>query len=211
MDKTILHHITYGMYVVGANDNGRPIGCVINTCIQITSENPIIAISLNKNNYTYEVIRRTGKFSLSIIAEETESQIIPTFGFQSSRDNDKYQTFGYKMSYDIPLVEGHFTGRLLCEVLSLTENGTHVVVFARLFDTVAGEGRPMSYEYYHRVLKGKAPKNAPTYQEEPESVKLEDTGKYVCTICGYIYKGDQIPDDYICPICQADRELFEEK
>ena len=78
MDITALRNLTYGLYVVGTNDNGRPTGCIINTCFQVTSENPIVAISMNKNNYTHDIIVRHGKFSLAILAEESDTSLITT-------------------------------------------------------------------------------------------------------------------------------------
>jgi flavin reductase (DIM6/NTAB) family NADH-FMN oxidoreductase RutF len=164
MDTTVLYNLTYGLYVVGAIDGERPVGCIINTCFQVTSENPILAISLNKNNYTLQAIKKSKRFSLSIIAEDTDQLVIPVFGFQSSKDNDKYEDFGYDVVDNVPVVRGKFVGRLILDVLNMVDNETHVVVLARLVDTVKGEGKPMTYEYYHRVVKGRAPKNAPTYR-----------------------------------------------
>ncbi len=218
MDKTILHNISYGMYVIGACDGNRPVGCIINTCIQVTSENPIIAVALNKNNYTFEVIERSKKFCLSIISEETSPSVITTFGFQSSRDNNKYETFDYEIKNGVPVLKGKFAGWLICDVVNIVKNETHHVIFARLSDTIKGENtHPMTYEYYHKVIKGKAPKNAPTYQSEET---VADAGseikagtvkqQYVCSICGYVHEGDiaEEPDDYVCPICKAAKSYF---
>ena len=105
MDITVLFKLTYGLYVVGAMDGERPVGCVINTCFQVTSQNPILAISLNKNNYTLHAIERSKRFSLSIIAEETDPTVIGTFGFCSSRDNDKYAEYGVEMAGGAPIVK----------------------------------------------------------------------------------------------------------
>ena len=168
MDKSVLYGLSYGMYVVGASDAGRPVGCIINTCIQITSDEPVLAVSLNKNNYTLSAVKRTRRFGLSVIAERTDRSIIPIFGFQCSRDCDKYAAYGYDSLRGVPLVKGCFAGRLVCEVLHTVDCGTHEVVFARLLDTLPGEpdAHPMTYEYYHKVVKGRAPKNAPTYRAE---------------------------------------------
>ena len=89
MDITVLFKLTYGLYVVGTFDGERPVGCIINTCFQVTSQNPILAVSLNKNNYTLEAIRKTKRFSLSIIAEDSDPAVIGGFGYRSSRDCDK--------------------------------------------------------------------------------------------------------------------------
>ena len=167
MDPTVLYALTYGLYVVGAMDtDGRPVGCIINTCFQVTSQNPRLAISINKDNYTYDVIRRTRRFSLSIIAEDTDPMIISWFGFTTSRDRDKYADFGYELADGVPLVNGIFCGRLILEAEKFVDCGTHFVVIARLSGTVPGNGTPMTYAYYHKVIKGKAPKNAPTYVAE---------------------------------------------
>lgn len=106
MDNTVLYNLTYGLYVVGAMDDNRPVGCIINTCFQVTSQNPILAISLNKNNFTLQAIQKTKRFSLSIIAEESNCSVITTFGFQSSRTVDKYADYGVEMTDGIPAVKG---------------------------------------------------------------------------------------------------------
>ena len=215
MDITVLFKLTYGLYVVGAMDGERPVGCIINTCFQVTSQNPILAISLNKNNYTLEAIRKGKRFSLSIIAEDTDPTIIGTFGFCSSRDRDKYANYGYTTHEGAPLVNGRFAGRLILDAIDFVDNETHIVVLARLADTVQGEGKPMTYDYYHRVVKGKAPKNAPTYVAEEKKPEAEEapkaTRKFKCNLCSYVaeVEGD-LPDDYRCPICKAGKDLFTE-
>lgn len=214
MDITVLFKLTYGLYVVGAMDGERPVGCIINTCFQVTSQNPILAISLNKNNYTLDAIKRARRFSLSILAEDTNPAIISSFGFCSSCDNDKYADYGYDMTEGAPMVKGKFAGRLVLDALNFVDNETHVVVLARLVDTVKGEGTPMTYDYYHRVVKGKAPKNAPTYvaEEESKGDKAESAGnkkRYKCDICGYIAEVEgELPADYRCPLCRAPKEKF---
>ena len=214
MDLTVLFKLTYGLYVVGAFDGTRPVGCTINTCFQVTSENPTVAISLNKQNYTLEAIRKHNRFSLSIIAEESDTMVIGKFGFFSSRDTDKYADFGYTPCNGAPLVNGTFAGRLILDALNFVDNETHIVVMARLVDTIKGEGTPMTYEYYHRVVKGRAPKNAPTYvpdEKEKEEPKAKETRKYKCEICGYVAEVEgEMPEDYHCPLCKAPKERFSE-
>ena len=212
MDVTVLYNLTYGLYVVGAMDGERPVGCVINTCFQVTSQNPIIAISLNKNNHTTEVLKRNPRFSLSIITEETDVVTIGTFGFQSCKNEgvDKYGEFGYTMHEGAPLVNGKFAGRLVCDVLNMVDNETHMVVLARVVDTVKGEGHPMTYEYYHKVVKGSAPKNAPTYREERKQEAAPVKKKWRCDVCGYVVEADALADDFKCPICKMGREHFKE-
>ena len=216
MDITVLFKLTYGLYVVGAYDGLRPVGCIINTCFQVTNQNPILAISMNKNNYTLKAIKESRRFSLSIIAEDTDPSIIGTFGFQSSRDADKYANYGFRIFGEAPCVNGKFAGRLILDAINFVDNETHIVVLARLVDTVKGDGTPMTYDYYHRVVKGKAPKNAPTYVAEEEKPKTEEqtaatTGKkkYKCQVCGYEVEMDgELPDDFKCPLCKQPKDKF---
>ena len=215
MNITPLQKITYGLYVVGTGDNGRPTGCIINTCFQVTSENPIVAISMNKNNYTHDAIVRHRRFSLAILAEESDTSLITTFGFQSGRDRNKYDGRDYTWQHDVPILKGKFAGHIVCELLHVADNETHDVFFARVIDTLPDDGTPMTYAYYHQVIKGRAPKNAPTYVEEEKAPAAEtpqpqaSTKRYVCEVCGYIHEGE-LPDDYKCPVCQAPRSCFKE-
>ena len=212
MDITVLFKLTYGLYVVGTFDGERPVGCIINTCFQVTSQNPILAVSLNKNNFTLEAIRKNKRFSLSIIAEESDPAVIGSFGYRSSRDCDKYEGFGYDVVEGAPLVKGTFAGRLILDALTFVDNETHVVVMARLVETVKGEGTPMTYDYYHRVVKGKAPKTAPTFVAERDEVKEEPKAakrRYRCNMCGYVAEFDgEMPADYHCPLCRVDSSQF---
>lgn len=228
MDTTVLYNLTYGLYVVGAFKDGRPVGCVINTCFQVTSDNPLLAISLNKANYTLEAIREFKRFSLSIIAEDSDPSVIGAFGFRSSREVDKYEAYGYEVLAGTPCVKGKFAGRLVLEAEQFVDCETHVIVIGRLIDTQQGAGTPMTYAYYHNVIKGKAPKNAPTYRDESTTTSESEGSsaavpgnadicdavsvkkrRYECDICGYIAEVDgELPDDYICPLCLADRSHF---
>lgn len=214
MDLKVLYNLTYGLYVVGAMEGERPVGCVINTCYQVTSEDPKVVISLNKNNHTLDVIRQSGKFSLSILAEDSNPAVIGKFGFFSSRDTDKYADFGFDVVDGTPIVKGSFAGRLVAEAIHYVDCGTHVLVVGRLINTVKGEGTPMTYAYYHKVIKGSAPKSAPTYRPEEEDAPAATatTHRYVCDVCGYVetVEGD-LPADYRCPICKVDRTHFKEQ
>lgn len=171
MDLTVLYKLTYGMYVLGAFKDGRPVGCIVNTCFQVTSENPLLTVSLNKNNYTLDAIKEFKRFSLSIVAEDTAPGIIGKFGFSSSRDNDKYHDFGYEVLGCTPCVKGSFAGRLILEAEQFIDCDTHVLVVARLKDTVKGTGTPMTYSYYHSTVKGKARRTLPhTAKKRPRSL-----------------------------------------
>lgn len=211
MDMKALFDLSYGMYVISTKYNDKNVGCFVNTVTQITAENPIISVSVNKLNYTNEAMRDSKRFAVSILSEKTDSNVISKFGFSSSRDVDKFEDTEYTEISNIPVVTNNICGYLICEIINVVECETHDVFFARVIDAKKeNDFKPMTYSYYHEVIKGKAPKTAPTYVEESENdVKVDVEGEevYVCIVCGYVHKGP-MPDDFRCPICGVDKSKF---
>lgn len=209
MNKKALYDLSYGMYSIGVMDNDRKCGCIVNTVFQITSQDPLIAISMNYDNYTCELIKKNQRFSVSMISEETNPNVISKLGFVSGKDKDKWEGIPFEMMDGLPILKDKAVSHLICEVEQMITTSTHYIFLAKVVDAIKdNEASPMTYSYYHNVVKGKAPKNAPTYQEE----KTKD--KWVCTVCGYVYDGPDFeaePDDYVCPICNAPKSLFEKQ
>lgn len=209
MNKKALYDLNYGMYSIGVMDNDRKCGCIVNTVFQITSQDPLIAISMNYDNYTCELIKKNQRFSVSMISEETNPNVISKLGFVSGKDKDKWEGIPFEMMDGLPILKDKAVSHLICEVEQMITTSTHYIFLAKVVDAIKdNEASPMTYSYYHNVVKGKAPKNAPTYQEE----KTKD--KWVCTVCGYVYDGPDFeaePDDYVCPICNAPKSLFEKQ
>lgn len=172
---------------------------------------------MNKENYTYDLIKRNNRFSVSILSEDTPAKVINKLGFVSGKDHDKWDEFKYEEWNDLPIVKEHAMGHMLCEVQTMVETSTHYVFLAKVVDTLKDDGKKaMTYEYYHNVIKGKAPKKAPTYQSEEKVASANTVSKeiWVCSICGYVYEGDNFEaesDDYVCPICYQPKEVFEKK
>ena len=211
MDMSVLWKLSYGMYAVGTLDEERPTGCLVNTVVQITSENPIIAVSMNKDNFTYKAIKECGKFSISILSEQTSQNTIARLGFCSGCEVDKFDGLEYMYLDGMPIVKENACGYIGAEVISMTETETHFIILGRVTNTMKGVNvDPMTYKYYHEVIKGKAPKNAPTYQAEVEET-IKD--KYVCDVCGYVYEGDihDAPADFVCPVCKQSKSHFKEQ
>lgn len=211
MNKAVLWQLSYGMYALTAMDGERPTGCIINTCVQVTSDNPTIAISLNCNNYTYDVIKKTGRFALSILGEAAPQNVIARLGFCSGRDNDKFADadFDWELRDGVPVIKDGVCGYMTAEVLGSYEMETHFVIIARVAESeVLSDAVPMTYKYYHDVIKGKAPKNAPTYQAEEQHASTDE--RWVCGVCGYIYEGDLAsePADFVCPVCKQPKSVF---
>lgn len=206
-----LHSLSYGLYVIGAKLDGREAGCIVNTVFQVTNQNPLICISMSKENATLEAIRQTGRFSVSILSEKTNPAVIGKFGFKSSRQVNKFEGICWKELEGVPLVMENISGYLICEPVLETDAETHVVILARvILAEDEGPFRPMTYSYYHEVIKGKAPKTAPTYYADEADESKKENKSYICDVCGYIYEGDidREPDSYLCPICGVDKSHF---
>lgn len=209
----ITRDITYGMYIVTSN-NGKNVGCTINTLCQITSgDNPTITISLNKNNYTNEVIREKREFIVSIISEETNPLVISTFGFKTSKEIDKFENFEFDVDNDLPILKENTIGYIRCKVLDIVDCGTHDIFISEVINGDKFNNLvPMTYKYYHEVIKGKAPKTAPTFHNDDLELKTSESGEevWVCSICGYVHKGP-MSDDFKCPWCGQGKEKFNKK
>jgi len=227
MDRAALGSITSGVYIVSSLKDGKYNGQIINSLFRVTAKPLTIAVSINKENLTYEYIKASNVFSVSLLAMNAPMTFIGIFGFKSGRDIDKFAKVGYKTSVTgAPIITDHSVAWLDCKVIRELDCGTHVVFIGELvdFDRLA-DGPALTYDYYSNVMKGKSSKNAPTYTPKEETPAKAATGaKYTCNICGYTYDpaaGDpergvqpgttfeDLPADWTCPICGADKTQFE--
>lgn len=227
MDTKALHSISYGLYVITAKNGDRLNGQIANTVFQISAAPPTIAISLNKQNLTNEFIQASGQFAVSVLAKDAPLALIGQFGFKSGREIDKFTGVAYKLSpAGLPYLTDHTLAYLEAKVNQVVDAGTHSIFIGTLTDAgVLLQGEPMTYAYYHQVKRGTTPKTAPTFVEPSKETKAPvGADKYECTICSYVYdpaQGDpeneiapgipfeELPDDWVCPICGAGKEVFE--
>ena len=214
MNKNAFRQLSYGVYVVSTCDNGRPTGCTANSAMQITSEPATIAISINHDNYTNKCIQESGRFAISILGENSAPSTIGVFGFKSGRDSNKFDEVEMAVKGYMPVI-ADACAYITCEVVDKMETSTHTVFLGKVLDAdILKEDDPMTYAYYHKVIKGKSPKNAPTYIAE-ESVETQAKEKYVCSVCGYEYDGEvsfeELPEDYKCPVCKQPKSVFVKK
>lgn len=217
MNPKILRTLSYGMYAIGVEGERYPSACIANTVVQITSSPLTVAVSINHDNYSNERIKATGKFSVSVLSEDTSGTVIGALGFSSGKDSDKLANINYKvLRENVPVLRENICCWFLCKVVNTVETMTHTIFIA---EVKAGSdefsGKPMTYDYYHNVIKGKSPKNAPTYQSDDVKHDSSPMLKYVCPICRFVYKDseqkvpfDQLPDDWRCPICGVEKKEF---
>ena len=170
MDKNAFRLISYGMYLVSSYGSGKLNGQIATTVFQVTSEPPLMAVSLNCQNYTTELIKKSRKFSIAVLSQETPLTLIGTFGFKCGRQVEKFSGMKYETcpSGNPKLLEyslAHFD----VEVTQTVELGSHTLFIGRVVESqILAEGQPMTYEYYYTVLKGKTPRNATTYKPPEE-------------------------------------------
>ena len=222
-----LHKLSYGLYVVTSKKGDKLNGQIANTVFQVTSEPPTIAVSINKNNLTWEYIKDSGAFAVSVLCMDTPLSFIGRFGFKSGRDTNKFEGINYKFGETgAPIVTDNAVSYLEARVTKEMDVGTHTIFIGEVVaGEVLSELKCMTYEYYHEVKRGTTPKTAPSYVAERKEEKPK-MAKYRCTICGWIYDpevGDpdgniapgipfeKLPDTWVCPVCGADKTAFEKE
>ena len=229
MNPQAFYRLSYGLYIVSSKSDGKLNGQIANTVFQVSSQPPRLAVSINKQNLTHEFISKSGVFAVSILSQEAPMKLIGLFGFKSGRDTDKFAQVQHKIGVTgAPIVLESTLAFVECKVVNSLDVGTHTIFIGEVVDAdVLADGEPMTYAYYHKIKRGKAPKTAPTYIAEPQKEKAKESKKmqkYRCTICGYIYDpevGDpdagiepgtpfeELPEDWVCPICGAPKSDFE--
>ena len=219
MDVGVLFDMSYGVYLIGVKHDGRLGGCIVNAAIQVSAEPMSIAVSVNRNNDTNRYIRDAHEFTLSILSEQTPPALVGSFGFHKSDETEKFADVPYKMTEGgAPYPTEKICGYLRCRVKEMMETHTHTVFTADILDMERlSDLPPMTYSYYHKVIKGKTPRNAATYVAE-EGQSVSGSGKaeaiYECQVCKYSMsltreEFDSLPDDFECPICGVGKSRFE--
>ena len=193
----ITRKITQGMYVL-TTKNG---GCIVDAVSQVSGgNNPLISVAVMKRNYTNELLKTNNKFAISILGSNVNPEIIKTFGFNSARDINKFEKTETIKIEDIDVIKNSL-GYMICEIVDKIENDTHTLFIGKIIEADVFEDKePMSYGYYQE------------HKDELLKVTTEK-GKtaWVCTVCGYVYYGEELPEDFKCPLCGVGKELFKKK
>jgi flavin reductase (DIM6/NTAB) family NADH-FMN oxidoreductase RutF/rubredoxin len=231
MDQKALHKISYGLYVICSKKEQKTNGQIANALFQVTSDPQTVAISINKQNLTHDYIENSKCFTVSVLSQETPMTFIGNFGFKSGRDINKFENVKSKKGKNgVPLVLDYSLACFEAEVINEIDVGTHTIFIGRIMDAdVLTHDKPMTYEYYHEIKGGYSPKTAPTYSsvvDKPEKKEEKKMNRYICDVCGYVYdpeKGDpdnnvepgtafeDVPDDWVCPVCGAGKESFSQE
>ena len=197
IDSKAMFKLSYGLFVLTARDGDKDNGCIINTVTQITSEPQRITIAVNKANHTHDMILKTGLFNVSVLTEEVPFAIFQHFGFQSGRDTDKFaQGEGQRSENGLMYIPWNTNALLSGKVIDTAEFETHTLFIADVTEAkILSDVPSVTYAYYQENIKPK-----------PQPAKKKG---WVCKICGYVYEGDPLPADFICPLCKHPASDFE--
>lgn len=200
MNNNALFKLSYGIFVITANEKNFDNGCIINTAGQITDSPNRIAVTVNKTSKTHDMIKNTGCFNISVISEDADFGLFKQFGFQSGHNCNKFENYKHIKRAEngiLYITEGtnaYISGRVTQE----TDMETHTMFIAEVTDAqIISDTSSATYAYYHSNIKPK--------QEKSGNKKTV----WRCTVCGFEYEGDELPEDYICPICRHPASDFE--
>lgn len=221
--------VSYGLYIVSSGKKEKGNGFISNSVFQVTAEPPQFAACCNKENYTAEIIKNSGAFAISVLSQEANAQLIGKFGYKSGKDINKLENTDIKVGVDgIPVVLNDVVATIECKLVETFDVGSHLIFIGKVIaaDILDDKTEPLTYSHYRNIKKGMAPKNAPTYIDKSK-LSQKDTGieasKYKCPACGYIYdeskgdpdngikpgtKFDDLPEDWVCPVCGTEKEDF---
>ena len=203
MDKKAIYKLSYGLFVLTAKEGEKDNGCIINTAIQAASTPNQLSICVNKANYTHDMIQRTGEFTVSVLAQDAKYELFRHFGFQSGREVDKFEKYTrcLRGKNGICYITEGTNAYISVKVNKTEDLGSHTMFIGEITDMeVLREVPSVTYEYYLNHIKPK-----------PQAVGTTESGQTIwrCTICGYEYVGEELPEDFICPLCKHPASDFE--
>ena len=192
-----LYNIGYGLYVVTSNDGEKDNGLIVNTVTQLTDSPNRVAVTINKANYSYHVINQTKKMNVNCLSTSAPFSVFEKFGFQSGRNIDKFEGCEpLRSDNGLVFLPRHINSFMSLEVVQYVDLDTHGMFICEITEArVINDDPSMTYAYYHENVKPKP--------------QTEGKKGFVCTICGFIYEGDTLPEDYICPLCKHGAADFE--
>lgn len=197
MNQKALFQLSYGLYMVATKYDKKMNGCIINTVTQVTDNPRQIIIAINKSNLTCELIQKSKILSVSVLSETAPFSLFKHFGFQSGRNTDKFTDIPFAITkQELPYLSEHTTAFLDCRIVNSLDLGSHILFIALVSDCeVLSDKKAMTYSFYHEFVKP---------QPEPSVSK-----GWRCTVCGYIYEGEELPSGFLCPLCKHGAEDFE--
>lgn len=198
MNLDVMNKITYGLFVLTSKNGDKDNGCIINTVMQVTAVPNRIVIVVSKNSYTHNMILKSCEFNLSILDESSKFATYNNFGFRSGRDSDKFADVNFaRAANGIAYLTEECNGYISGKVVNTVDLGTHTLFIADVTDgEVLANSDSVTYAYYYSNIKKK------------DSAVTGKKG-FICIVCGFIYEGDTLPPDYVCPVCGHGAQDFQ--
>lgn len=197
IEANALFNIGYGLYAITYNDGIRNNGLIVNTVIQLTSQPLKVSVTINKQNYSHDVILKTKKMNVNCLTINTPFEIFEKLGFHSGKDTDKLSgILNWTSSNGLSVLTADYINSFFSlQVDDTIDLGTHTMFICSVTEAISiSDEETMTYSYYHKNVKPKKQTNAKGY---------------VCKICGYVYEGESLPDDFVCPLCKHGAIDFE--
>ncbi len=198
INKNALFNISYGLFVITSNDGKKDNGLIVNTVTQLTDTPLKVAVCINKANYSHDVIKNTGIMNINCLSEDAPFDVFRQFGFVSGKDTDKFDGVKYSKSANgLAVLDDNVNALISLKVTDYTDLDTHGLFICEVTEAkILSDKNSVTYTYYQKNIK-------------PKNEEKKKKG-FVCKICGYVYEGDTLPDDYICPLCKHGASDFEE-
>ena len=204
MNRKAFSRINYGLFIVGAELDGKPQGCIVNSLHQVTSSMPFkFSLTVNKSNETFKAIEAKGSFAATVLAKDTPKDLVNLFGYKSGRVVNKFDGFDVERDgAGNPYVKDHALARFSCKVVEKLDLGNYMLYIAETMEAeVLGEGPALTVDDFKND-GGSTPPTATVVRT------LEGNEGWRCTICGYVAEKETLPDGYQCPICRANKDKF---
>lgn len=197
MDLTALFKISYGLYLVTSNDGNKDNGIIVNTVCQVTNTPNRVSVTISKENYSHDIIKKTGVMNVNCLSENTPFKVFQNFGFQSGKNVDKFAGWNFTRSINgMAILSEYSNAYISLKVEQYIDLDTHGMFICAVEECENISSVPtMTYDYYHKNVK--------------PSPQTNTKKGFVCKICGYVYEGDTLPDDFICPLCKHGAIDFE--
>lgn len=194
INQSAMFRLQYGLYCLTARDGAKDNGCIINTAIQVTSDPQMVAVTVSKQNYTCDIIKKTGEMNINCLSKDTPFEVFKRYGFQSGRAADKFTDISFERSANgLAILPEYANAYISVSVKQEVDLGSHILFIGCVTEAeVLSDSETITYGHYQSRIKPKPEKKG-----------------FVCKICGYVYSGDVLPEDYICPICKHGAVDFE--
>lgn len=195
INPTALFNIGYGLYIITAREGNKDNGCIVNAVTQLTDKKLRVAVTINKQNLTHDMIKNTGVMNVNCLTEETPFAVFEYFGFQSGNSVDKFVSPHLNRSENGLVTQPDYSNAFFSlKVEQEIDLDSHTLFICEVTEAKTLSDKPtMTYTYYHKNVKPKPEKKSKGW---------------VCTVCGYVYEGEELPEDFICPLCKHGVDAF---